>query len=152
MMIVLVESTELFVERCIVTLFLHLLARSCLALEQSKDNRVEFPTEFVLLEHLFEEGGDEFGFEPEHTTAESTQNEGVVAIEQGDAIDGADLVEHYLPTLRGEAAIWGTVFQIVGLVARSEIKGGYRDDGGLEGFFTQGKTRRGVVAENGDAR
>ena len=53
-----------------------------------------------------------------------------MAIEQGDAIDGADLVEHHLLALRGEAAIWGTVFQVVGLVTRSEIKGGYRDNGG----------------------
>ena len=79
MMIVLVESTELFVEGSKVAFFLHLLSRSRLALEHGKDNGVEFSTEFVLLEHLFEEGGDEFGFEPEHTTAESTQNEGVMA-------------------------------------------------------------------------
>ena len=78
MMIVLVESTELFVEGCKVALFLHLFARSCLALEQCEDNRVEFSTEFVLLEHLFEESSNKLGFEPEHTTTESTQNEGVM--------------------------------------------------------------------------
>lgn len=72
MMIVLVEPTELFIERRKVTLFLHLLARSCLALEHGKDNGVEFPTEFVLLEYLFEEGSDEFRFEPEHPTTECT--------------------------------------------------------------------------------
>ena len=79
MMIVLVESTELFVEGCKVALFLHLFARSCLAFEQGEDNRVEFSTEFVLLEHLFEESSNKLGFESEHTTAESTQHEGVMA-------------------------------------------------------------------------
>ena len=79
MMIVLVESTELFVEGCKVALFLHLFARSRLALEQGEDNCVEFPTEFVLLEHLFEESSNKLGFESEHTTAESTKDEGVMA-------------------------------------------------------------------------
>ena len=146
----LVETTELFVERSKVTLFLHLLTRSCLALEQCEDNRVEFPTKFILLEHLFEESSNELGLEAEHTTAESAQNKGIVTIEQSYAINGTDLVEHHLLALRSEAAIRCTVFQIVGFVAWPEIKGSHRDDGGQERLFSQSKTSLTVIAEHGD--
>ena len=131
------KSSELLVERSKVALFLNLLTRCGLTLQHRKDNSVELATELVLIEHLFEVFGNEFGFKLEHATSECAQNEGVMAIEQGDTIDRSNLVMHDLFTFRGKASIIGSIFQIVGLVPRTEVERSQRDDGCLIGFFTK---------------
>ena len=124
------------VERSEVALVFYLFTRRALALEQRKDNGVEFTAKFVLLKHIVKISGNEFGFELKDSTAECSKDDRVVAIEQGDAIDGADLVEHHLPTFWSEAAIGRGVFQIVGLVTSTEVKGRYGYDGGLKRLLT----------------
>ena len=66
------KSSELLVERSKVALFLNLLTRCGLTLQHRKDNGVELATELVLIEHLFEVFGNEFGFKLEHATSDNT--------------------------------------------------------------------------------
>ena len=86
------------------------------------------------------------------STAECSKNERVVTIEQGDAIDGTDLIEHHLFSFWGKTAISRAVFQVVGLVTEFEIQSRDRYDGGLEWFLTQGETGLTVISEHCDIR
>ena len=146
----LLKSTEYLVERREVALILYFLACRALTFEQCEDNGVEFAMEFFLLKHIVEISGNELRFELEDATAECSKDDRVVAIEQGDAIDGTDFVEHDLPTFRCETAVGRGVFQIVGLVTNTEVKGCYGYDGGWEGLLTQGEPRLTIITEHGD--
>ena len=140
------------VERSEVALVFYLFTRRALALEQRKDNGVEFTAKFVLLKHIVKISGNEFGFELKDSTAECSKDDRVVAIEQGDAIDGTDLIEHHLSSFWGKTAISRAIFKVVGLVTGFEIQSRDRYDGGLERFLTQGETSLNVVSEHCDIR
>ena len=111
---------------------------------------MELATELTFFEYLFEVLGNEFRFKLEHVTTECTKDKRVVTIEQGDAVDGTDLVEHHLLAFSGETTIGRTIFQIVGLVPRTEVERSQRDDGCLIGFFAKRKTCLLIVSEHCD--
>ena len=150
MIVCLFKSTELLVKGSEVAFFLNLFACGTLTFEQGEDNGVEFATEFVLLKHLIEVSGNEFGFELEDATSEGTKDERIVAIEQGDAIDGTNLIKHHLFSFWGKTTITSTIFKVVGLVTRFEIQGCDGYDGRLEGIFAEGEASLTIIAEHGD--
>ena len=150
MIVCLFKSTELLVEGSKVAFFLNLFACGTLTFEQGEDNGVEFATEFVLLKHLIEVSGNEFGFELEDATSEGTKDDRVVTIEQGNAIDSTDLIEHHLFSFWGKTAISRAIFQVVGLVPRTEVERSQRDDGSLKRLFAKRKTCLLIVSEHRD--
>ena len=152
MIVCLFKSTELLVEGSEVAFFLNLFACGTLTFEQGEDNGVEFATEFVLLKHLIEVSGNEFGFELEDATSEGTKDERVVTIEQGNAIDSTDLIEHHLFSFWGKTAISRAIFQVVGFMTGFEIQSCDGYDGCLEGNLTQSETRLTVISEYCDIR
>lgn len=60
--------------------------------EYGEEQKLVLIKELRFFYHLVEQGGNMLGWVPEGATAQGPQHEGIVAVRQPDAEDGADLV------------------------------------------------------------
>ena len=147
-------SPENLVERGEFALLFDWTTGRTVPFKDRKDERLELPFEFGLVKCTSELVRHDIARQLVHAAAERAKDNAVMSVLQGDAVDGANLVELDCVALRRESAVAVHVLTLfVAVVVRlAEAERGDRDHAAGERLLTKGIPVLEILAEEHDAR
>ena len=134
-------SAKCRIKRRELTVLLHWTPRAAAAFAYGNDDRAELPLELGLVEDASKLIGHRTARQLVHAAAERAKHNAVMAVQERDPADGANLVQLYCVALRRESAVFGHVlpFFVAVAVRFTEAQRRHRDHGAVEGLFAVGE-------------